>query len=79
MEKGMQKNGNPNAVIPLHWAEASIVVLGFIVAILLNAAFVFIILYRKSIRKPVPVSRFLIWFNLLLLPVEIWYQFFYRV
>lgn len=78
VEFGMRKSGNANAVIPLQAVEGTIVVLGFIVAILLNAAFVFIVLFRKSIRKPLPVNNFILWFNMLLLLVEIWYSFFVR-
>ena len=78
VEFGMRKNGNVNAVIPLQAIEGTIVILGFIVAILLNAAFVFIVLYRKSNRKSLPVNSFLLWFNLLLFPLELWYSFFVR-
>lgn len=78
VEYGMRKNGNPNAVIPLQAVEGTIVILGFIVAVLLNAAFVFIVLYRKSIRKPLLVNNFILFFNLLLFPIEIWYSFFVR-
>ena len=74
----MRKNGNTNAVIPLQAVEGTIVILGFIVAILLNAAFVFIVLFRKSIRRPVPVNKFILWFNILMLPVQIWHSFFVR-
>ena len=78
VEFNMRKNGNVNAIIPLQTVEGTIVILGFIVAILLNAAFVFIVLYRKSNRKPLPVNPFLLWFNLLLFPLEVWYSFFVR-
>ncbi len=78
VEFGMKKGGNANAVIPLQAVEGTIVILGFIVAILLNAAFVFIVLYRKSIRKVLLVSNLILWFNLLMLPVEIWYSFFVK-
>ncbi len=74
----IHRTASHDAVIALPWVEATVVVLGFIVAILLNAAFVFIVLYRKSIRKHVPVPLFIIIFNMLLLPVEIWQQFFMR-
>ena len=78
VEFGMRKGGNINAVIPLQAVEGTIVILGFIVAVLLNTAFVFIVLYRKSIRKILPVSTYIFWFNLLIFPVEIWYSFFVR-
>ena len=74
----MRKNGNTNAVIPLQAVEGTIVILGFVVAILLNAAFVFIVLFRKSIRRSIPVHNYILWFNLFILPVEIWYSFFVR-
>jgi hypothetical protein len=78
VELGMLKSGNSNAVIPLQAVEGTIVILGFIVAILLNSAFFFIVLFRKSIRRPIPVNKFIIWFNILMLPIEIWYSFFVR-
>jgi len=78
VEFGMCKNGNVNTVMPLQAIEGTVVILGFIVAILLNAASVFIVLFRKSNRKPLPVNSFLLWFNLLLFPFEIWYSFFVR-
>ena len=78
VEYGMRKNGNLNAVIPLQAVEGTIVILGFIVALFLNAAFVFIVLFRKSIRKPLPVNNFILLFNLLLFPFQIWYSFFVR-
>ncbi len=77
VEMNYRKSGINDNVIPLPALEGTIVVFGFL-AILLNAAFVFIILFRKSIRRPVPVSRFIIWFNLLLLPVQVWYHFISR-
>ena len=76
VELGMKKGGNNNAVIPLPVLEGSIVILGFTVAVILNAAFVFIVLFRKSVRKPLTVGGFLLWFNLILFPVEVWYLFF---
>ena len=78
VEFGMRKNGNVNAVIPLQAIEGTIVIIGFIVAVLLNAAFVFVVLFRKSIRKPIHVNNFILFFNLVLFPVEIWYSFFVR-
>lgn len=69
-------NENHNALIPLPFLEGSIVVLGLLFAVIFNAAFVFIILFRKSIRRPVNISKWLIWFNMLLFPVQIWYFFF---
>ncbi|MFC4263954.1 hypothetical protein ACFOWM_13755 [Ferruginibacter yonginensis] len=76
IEIPMRKAGSKDGIIPLPFVEGTIVVLGFIVAILLNSAFVFIVLYRKSIRKGIPVHRYILWFNIIMLPIEIWYSFF---
>lgn len=71
-------NVSHDAVIPLPFVEGTIAILGMVVAIAVNAAFVFIVLFRKSIRRPVIVSPFIIWFNIIMLAMEIWAQFFYR-
>ncbi len=70
-----QKNNHMGDAVVLQPVVASVAVLGLIVAVILNTAFAFIILYKKSIRKPLSLSKVVIWFNLILLPVEIWYQF----
>ena len=72
-QPGLTHRSN-DRIAPLPVAEGLIVVMGF-AAILLNAAFAFIVLYRKSIRRPINVATFLLWFNLLLLPVQVWYHF----
>ena len=78
VEFGMRKGGNTNAAIPLPAIEEIIILLGFFVVFLLNPAFLFIVLFRKSIRKPIPVANFILWFNVIMLPIEIWYSFFVR-
>lgn len=78
IENSVQSKGSHDAVIPVPVLEGIIAILGLVVAIIANAAFVFIILFRKSIRKPVNVSPIIIWFNILMLPVQVWYQFFYH-
>ena len=78
VEFGMLKNGNTNAVIPLQAVEGTIVVLGFIIAVILNAAFVLIVLFKKFTGKPLQVNNFILLFNFILFPVEIWYSFFVR-
>lgn len=72
-QPGLTHSSN-DRIAPLPLAEGLIVVMGF-AAVLLNAAFAFIVLYRKSIRRPINVAAFLLWFNLLLLPVQVWYHF----
>src|SRR4051812_8672549 len=75
VDMGRRAHGNNNSIIPLQPVVASIVMLA-LVSIFLNMAFVFIVLYRRSVKKPVNTSRFIIWFNLILLPLQVWYYFF---
>lgn len=75
VELSMRQNGNNNAAIPLPALEGSIVVLGFI-AIFVNIFFLIAVLLKKLNRKPIDISKYLLWFNLILLPVEFWYFFF---
>ncbi len=75
VELSMRKNGNNNAAIPLPAVEGSIVVLGFI-AIFVNGFFLLYVLVNKLKQQQINVSKYLLWFNIVLLPVEIWYFFF---
>ncbi len=70
-----QKTNHAAGTVVLQPVMASVAVLGLILAVILNSVFAFIILYRKSIRRPAAVPAFVLWFNLIMLPVEIWYQF----
>lgn len=69
-------NTSHDAIIPLPVLEGSIVVLGFLIGFLLNAAFIFIVLFRKSIRKPVYLPGWIIIFNFLVFLFQLWAQFF---
>jgi undecaprenyl pyrophosphate phosphatase UppP len=71
----MRKNGNNNAAIPLPALEGSIVVLGFI-AIFINAFFLLYVLINKLKQQEMNFSKYLLWFNIAVLPVQIWYFFF---
>jgi hypothetical protein len=73
VELGIKKG---NAIIPLPAVEGSIVVLGFFVAIILNVIFLGLIIFKKIIKSPINFSPIILWFNVILLPVQIWYSFF---
>jgi hypothetical protein len=75
VELSMRHSGNNNAAIPLPAIEGTIVVLGFI-AIFVNTFFLLYVLVNKLRQQQINFSKYLLWFNIALLPVEIWYFFF---
>jgi hypothetical protein len=75
VELAQRAKGNYNAAIPLPVVEGSIVVLGF-VAIFVNVIFLVTFLFMKLSKKSLFLSKFLLGFNLFLLPVQIWYFFY---
>lgn len=76
VEYYMRHHGNKNAVaIPLPAVEGTIVVLGF-VAIFINVFFLLFVLVNKLRQQERNFSKYLLLFNIVLLPVEIWYFFF---
>jgi hypothetical protein len=75
VELTQRAKGNNNAVIPLPAVESTIVVLG-VVAIFVNVVFLITFLFMKLAKKPLFLSKFLLRFNLFLLPVQIWYFFY---
>ncbi len=74
----LRKGGNPNAVIPLHSFVATVIVLGLFVSILLDILFAILIVAKKILRQPINISSFILYFNLIMLPIEIWYNFFWK-
>ena len=70
----MKTKGNINAVIPSQFVVGTILVLGFI-SIFLNVTFVCAVLFKKSMRKPLLLNKFIIWFNAFMLLVESCYFF----
>ena len=75
VEMAKRETGNANAVIPLQALEASLVVLGYS-AIFLNAVFFLLVLYRVASRKIKSLPRWIVFFNLVLFPIQVWYFFF---
>ncbi|NOU37208.1 MAG: hypothetical protein HOO89_00730 [Ferruginibacter sp.] len=72
LELGYKKG---ETVMPLPALEGSIVILGFFVAIIVNAIFFATIILKKVSKKAINISAFYIWFNLILLPIQCWYFF----
>jgi hypothetical protein len=78
LELSLRKSGNPEAVIPLHSVVASILVLGLFLSLILDFIFAFVIAFKKVMKKPLLISNFILYFNLIMLPIEIWYNFIWK-
>lgn len=74
-EAAKRSKGNLEPAIALQPLQSSLVVLGYS-AIIFNVIFFAVNIVSKLGRKINPVPAWLIWFNLLLFPVQIWYFFF---
>ncbi len=75
IEMAKRSQGNLDALIPLAPLEGALVILGYS-AIFLNAFFVCVYLYRLAMRKLNLVPRWIVYFNLVMFPVQVWYFFF---
>jgi hypothetical protein len=78
VELSLRKGGNPEALIPLHSVVASILVLGLFLSLILDVFFLFVIGLKKVMQKPLLISNFMLYFNLIMLPIEIWYNFIWK-
>jgi hypothetical protein len=78
IELSLRKSGSPDAIIPLHSVVASILVLGLFLSLILDVVFLFIIVLKKVMQKPLLISKFILYFNLIMLPIEIWYNFIWK-
>ena len=68
---------NHNAVEPTGIIMGSIAIL-FLFALFFNLVFAFLVLIKRLRKQETNIHPLLILFNLILLPVEIWYHFFYK-
>jgi hypothetical protein len=78
IEFGLKKNGQVEALIPLPAVEGIIAILGFIVSFFLNIVFVSIVSFQKIKKKEIAIPSFLVIFNIAMLPIQIWYFFFFK-
>ena len=75
VENANKQKGNFSGVIKLQPLESTIVVLGY-GAIIFNLIFNINILTLLSLKKDLQVSKWLIWFNFLILIIQVYYFFF---
>lgn len=70
-----RKAGNFEPAIQLQPLESTLVVLGY-GAIFLSAIFSFQMMYFYLIKKQISIPRWIVWVNLIMFPLQIWYFFF---
>jgi len=75
VENANKKKGDFDGVIKLQPLESTIVVLGY-GAIIFNFIFNIIILALLLLKKQALVPKWLIWFNFLILIIQVYYFFF---
>ncbi len=73
-ESSMRVQGNFNGAIKFQPLEATIVILGY-GAIVLNAVFVLFAVYWLMTKRSKSIPRWILLFNLLIFPVQVWYHF----
>jgi hypothetical protein len=77
IDMGLKKNGG-EALIPLPFVVATIAVLGTFVSFTLDVTFAILFSIKKFSKRVVEISPFIVYFNLLMLPLEIWYFFIWK-
>ena len=70
-----RSQGNLNAAIPLPPLENALVLLGY-TAIFINIVFALLSLYWIFSRKINLLPRWIVFFNLVMFPIQVWYFFF---
>ncbi len=76
---GLKKNGSSEALIPLPFVVATIAVLGTFVSFILNVVFAGVFAVKKFSKKIIEINTFIVYFNLIMLPIEIWYFFIWDI
>jgi hypothetical protein len=79
IEFWFRKNGNNEALIPLPFLVGTIAILGVLISFFLNIAFAALITIQKSLKKKLTIPLFILYFNLIMLPVQVWYFFFSKI
>jgi len=77
VEMSKRSQGNFNGAIPFQPLESTLIVLGYS-AILFNLIFCLLIVTRLLTKKSTELPKWLLWFNLLLLPAQVTFFFFIR-
>jgi hypothetical protein len=76
VENSKRKVGDFSGAIPIQPLENTLVVLGYFVAIVLNAVFTIQMLYFFITKKEHTLSPWIVRINLLMFPIQIWYFFY---
>ena len=76
IETSRREGGNFNGVIGFQPLESSIIILGY-GAILINVVFVLMCIVLFLMRRPNPSVRWIVWFNIISLPLQVYFHFFY--
>jgi len=69
--------GNGDGAIPFQPLESTLVILGY-GAIFVNIIFVFLSIYLLLIKRIKLIPRWIVLFNLLMFPLQVYYHFFYH-
>ncbi len=75
VEMAKRSQGNLNAAIPLPAVEGLLVVLGYS-AIFINAIYLIVYLFRRVAGKINLAPRWIVLFNLVMFPIQVWYFIF---
>jgi hypothetical protein len=78
VELSLRKSGNADAIIPLHSVVASVLILGLFLSLILDIVFLFVVGIKKLMQKQLLIPKFILYFNLIMLPIEIWYNFIWK-
>ncbi len=74
VEMAKRSQGNQDAAIPLAPLEGLVVILGYS-AVFLNFLFLLVYLVKRATSKIHGAPRWIVFFNLVLFPVQVWYFF----
>ena len=75
IEMVKRTKGNFESAIPLPLLEGTLVILGY-GAIMINVIFVCVSFYLLATKKIKLIPRWIVLFNLIIFPVQVWYHFF---
>lgn len=75
VEMAKRAKGNFNGAIPFQPLESTLVILGY-GAIFINAVFFLLSIYRAIAGKLNIDPKWIVWFNIILFPVQVYFHFF---
>jgi hypothetical protein len=75
VEMGQRTKGNFSGAIGFQPLEASLVILGYS-AVFFSAAFVIAVLISIVRKRKYTIPRWLLWFNMMMFPIEVYYLLF---